>query len=330
VIWCFLAFRLCFRCFPFGSSVGAVSLIPSFVAGVCFIKICIIYKKTDKSLTMDPNLCKKALARNLRRIRKAKKLSTTEIAEILGTSQARVSYLEHEKGTLSAVDVALLSRSLAIPLEEFFQDLSPVDETGGKQLTQQLIRFGANALQRPLVVTETQVFEDVFVKSLAFLDETSVHHAFHGALLSYLADHELRFSRIYAQIGSNPFLLNQVLEELYLALEVLRLSPKSIQWRIRGKAEYRLGIFIKRTKEALEMGNWKTTVMDATTDSETGSATGSANPTRTDQAEVIAAFISFSYPFRFIPEHHQIYEASRPKRSFTRTNPPRSTRIRSE
>jgi len=207
---------------------------------------------------MEADFYKKAVIQNLRRIREQKGLSTTQIAKILGVSQAKISYIENGKGILSAADVATLSRRLGVPVTEFFQGMDETDTTGAKELTHQLVRFGATLLAKPKGITKSATpFENVFVQALSFLDDPRIHQAFHAALIEQASIREIHFDRIFSQIGSSPFLLIKALQEVHLALEVLRLYPKSTKDKIPPRAKSQLSNFAEKAQEILASAGWK-------------------------------------------------------------------------
>ncbi len=206
---------------------------------------------------METDLYKKTVIQNLRRIREQKGLSTTQLAEILGVSQAKVSYIENGKGVLSAADVATLSRRLGVPVAEFFSGLDEIDASGSKEIIHQLVRFGATLLAKPKGITKSSPpFEEVFVKALSFLDDPRLHHAFHAALIEQAATQVIHFDRVFSQIGSNPFLLNRSLQELRIALEVLRIYPNVAKDKIPPRAKTQLQFFAEKARETLASANW--------------------------------------------------------------------------
>ena len=86
----------------------------------------------------------RTLRENLRSIRKAKGLTTFDVAKILGVSQAKISYIETGRGVLSARDVAVLARHLDIPVVDFFRGLEyAANATAQAEIANQLAHFGA-------------------------------------------------------------------------------------------------------------------------------------------------------------------------------------------
>src|SRR3989338_8459530 len=154
---------------------------------------------------MEAESYKKTVNQNLRQIRESKGLSTAALAQILGVSQAKISYIENSKGVLSAADVALLSRRLNVPVTEFFHGLNDGDESGVAPLIPHLARYGAVLLAKPKgIVLQALSFEEVFARTLGFLEDARVHQGFLAALIIHAATREIHVDRIFAQIGDNP------------------------------------------------------------------------------------------------------------------------------
>ena len=161
------------------------------------------------NLFMETSHFKKTLSRNLRSIRRSKGLTTADLARLLGVSQAKISYIENCKGTLSAEAVAVLSKRLHVPVTEFFLGLGEVEEvTGGKEIVGQLAHYGA-----VLLAAKTQLhvspFEEVFSKSLGFTEDDRIHKGFCAALIIQAAHQEINIDQIFAVIGNNPFLIEK-------------------------------------------------------------------------------------------------------------------------
>ena len=180
------------------------------------------------NLVMNPEFYKKAVSQNLKRIRESKGLSTSIIAEILGVSQAKFSYIEHCKGILSAADVAILSRKLNVPITDFFSGINDEDKSERQDLIQQLARFGAVLLAAPKgIIVDAIPFEDVFVLALGFLEDERLHQGFLTALITQAGEQEIIVDQIYAHIGSSPFLITRALKEARLALEIIQRLPEN-------------------------------------------------------------------------------------------------------
>jgi transcriptional regulator with XRE-family HTH domain len=174
---------------------------------------------------MEPDRYTKTLSQNLRSIRKNKGLTTVDLAKILGISQAKVSYIEHCKGVLSARDIAVLSRKLDVPITEFFRGLNePEDASGAKDLALQLARYGAVLLAKPSGVTfESVPFEEVVARALGFIEDDRLHKGFCAALISQAAHREINVDRIFALIGDNPFLTDKIFQQANTCLEIVEL-----------------------------------------------------------------------------------------------------------
>lgn len=171
---------------------------------------------------METDSFKKTVSQNLKRIREAKGLSTSDLARVLGVSQAKISYIEHCKGVLSAADVALLSRRLNVPVTEFFRGLTEIDSSGTHELIHHLVRFGAVLLSKPKgIIVEPRPFEDVFAHALGFLDDIRLHQGFLAALILQAATRELQIGRIFAMIGNSPFLVATAAHEARLAITIV-------------------------------------------------------------------------------------------------------------
>lgn len=178
---------------------------------------------------MNASHYRKALVQNLKSIRKSKGLTTVDLAKILGVSQAKISYIENEKGVLSAEDVAILSRRLDVPVTEFFRGL---DQGGGgagvATLIGQLAHYGAVLLARPSAVRlEYAPFEEVFVQGLTFLDDVRLQKALCAALITQAARKEIHVDKIFALVGNNPFLTSKAEEQADLCLKVIPLLNKA-------------------------------------------------------------------------------------------------------
>jgi transcriptional regulator with XRE-family HTH domain len=159
----------------------------------------------------------------LRAIRKAKGLTTASVAKILGVSQAKISYIEHCKGVLSARDVALLAKKLNVPVLEFFRGIDQEPEpTEREKLAGQLIHYGATLLANPSwVVAKYPPFEEVFSKALGYIEDDRLHKAFCAALVNQAATKEINTDHIFALTGNNLFLLRRVVEEVQVSLAVI-------------------------------------------------------------------------------------------------------------
>jgi transcriptional regulator with XRE-family HTH domain len=165
----------------------------------------------------------KILSQNLRSIRKSKGITAVELAKILDVSQAKISYIEHCKGVLSARDIAVLSQKLNIPVSEFFRGLNdPEDTSELKELTGHLVRFGAVLLAKPSRIPLRVVpFEKVFANSLGFIEDDRLHKGFCAALITQAASQEINVDRIFSIIGNNPFLTNKAAQESLLCVKVV-------------------------------------------------------------------------------------------------------------
>jgi transcriptional regulator with XRE-family HTH domain len=189
---------------------------------------------------MSPDRYTRVLSQNLRSIRKSKGLTTVDLAKILGVSQAKISYIEHCKGVLSARDVAVLSSKLNIPVSEFFHGLnSPEDTSEIKELTAQLARFGAVLLAKPRQVhLKSVAFEDVFAHSLGFVEDDRLHKGLCAALISQGASKEINVDRVFAIIGNNPFLINKAAHKARFCIKVIDLlNSKNEQVNFRAKQQ---------------------------------------------------------------------------------------------
>jgi transcriptional regulator with XRE-family HTH domain len=189
---------------------------------------------------MERDRYKKTLSQNLKAIRRSKGLTTVDLAKILGVSQAKISYIEHCKGILSARDVAILSRRLDVPVTEFFRGLSePEDASGLKELVGHLVRFGAVLLAKPAGITLRALpFEDVFARSLGFIEDERLHRGFCAALITQAAAREISIDRVFAIIGDNPFLTSKAAEQAERCLKVIeRLNLKKQRISARAKQQ---------------------------------------------------------------------------------------------
>jgi len=54
---------------------------------------------------MKPDTLRKLINKNLKEIRLRKGLSSADLGKILGVSQSKISFIEHDKGILAASDV---------------------------------------------------------------------------------------------------------------------------------------------------------------------------------------------------------------------------------
>lgn len=191
-------------------------------------------------LIMEQDRYKKVLNQNLKEIRKNKGLTAVDVAQILGVSQAKISYIENDKGVLSARDVAVLSKKLNIPVTEFYRGLDKIEPYSEiKETMGNLAHFGATLLAKPSFVPLKPVpFEEVFATSLAYIEDDRLNKAFHAALISHASSQELNIDRIFAIIGNNPFLLKKAAEQARLSLETIQLLNKKKETiRPRGKKQ---------------------------------------------------------------------------------------------
>lgn len=174
---------------------------------------------------MNSDFYNKTISHNLRKIRREKGLTTTELAKILGTSQAKISYIENSKGVLSARDVAILSRKLDVPVTEFFRGLDRLEEPSEQlEIAALLVHYGATHLAKPAKVTiQTAAFEEVFSKALAFIEDDRLHKAFCAALILQAAKKEIHFDRIFALTGNNPYLVQKISQEGSICLQIIEI-----------------------------------------------------------------------------------------------------------
>ena len=173
---------------------------------------------------MNKDTYSKTLSENLKAIRRSKGLTTVDLAKILGVSQAKISYIEHCKGVLSARDVAVLSRRLDIPVTEFFRGLDKVDDGSVyKDLVGHLVRFGATLLAKPSGITLKNIpVEEVFSETLGFVEDDRLHKGFCAALIIQAATKEINVDRIFALIGNNPFLVGRIADEAQVCLQIIK------------------------------------------------------------------------------------------------------------
>lgn len=189
---------------------------------------------------MEPDRLTKVLSRNLRSIRKNKGLTTLDLADLLGVSQAKVSYIENCKGVLSARDVAVLSRKLNIPITQFFEGVGDSeDPTGLKELIVHLVRYGAVLLAKPAGVSPSIVpFEEIFARALGFIDDDRLHKGFCAALITQAGSKEIHVDRIFSLIGDNPFLINKAAGQASLCIEIVdSLTAKKVLVLPRAKRQ---------------------------------------------------------------------------------------------
>jgi transcriptional regulator with XRE-family HTH domain len=173
---------------------------------------------------MEQDRYRQTISSNLRAIRKSKGLTTVDLAKILSASQAKISYIENCKGVLSAEDIAVLSRRLNVPIAEFFAGLVEPDGEGSLEaVTGQLVRYGAVLLAKPSTeLAKLLPFENVFARSLAFMDDQRIKQAVCTALIAQASETELHPRRIFAEIGNNQYLIREAAEVARLCLEVIR------------------------------------------------------------------------------------------------------------
>ena len=183
---------------------------------------------------------KKTLSQNLRAIRKSKGLSTADLAEILGVSQAKISYIENCKGVLSAADVATLSKRLNVPVSEFFRGLDQEDNrTALNELVACLIYYGAKLLSKPPGITlKVTSFEDVLVRSLGYIEDDRLHKGFCTALITQASKKEINIDQIFAQIGNNRFLIRKAGEQAEICLKIIgALTEKQVKVNLRAQQQ---------------------------------------------------------------------------------------------
>ena len=181
---------------------------------------------------MDKDSYSKTLSQNLKAIRRSKGLTTVDLAKILGVSQAKISYIEHCKGVLSARDVAVLARKLDIPVTEFFRGLDKNEDISDSQaLAGQLVHYGATLLVKPPSIPLKEIpFEEVFSQSLGFIDDERLHKGFCAALITQATSKEINVDRIFALIGNNPFLIGRIAEEAQICLQIIEVLNREKEW----------------------------------------------------------------------------------------------------
>ncbi|MGE4105626.1 MAG: helix-turn-helix domain-containing protein [Bacteriovoracia bacterium] len=174
---------------------------------------------------MDKDLISKTLSKNLKAIRRSKGLTTTDLAKVLGVSQAKVSYIEHCKGVLSARDIAVLARRLDVPVIEFFRGLDKSeDASDSRDLIRQLVHYGANHLAKPPGISlKEKPFEEVLSQALGFIEDERLHQGFCAALIRQAATKEINVDRIFALIGNNPFLVGRIIDEVLICLKIVKI-----------------------------------------------------------------------------------------------------------
>lgn len=182
----------------------------------------------------------KTLRQNLKSIRQESGLTATDVAKILGVSQAKISYIENGKGILSARDVAILSQRLSVPVSKFYEGLDKTEDgTGYSDLANQLAHFGAKFLAKSssIQIAPTS-FEEVITKAISFTEDDRLHKAFCTALIAQASTQEINFDRIFAVIGNNPFLLRKFAEETKACLQILDLlNQKEKSFPARAKRQ---------------------------------------------------------------------------------------------
>lgn len=172
---------------------------------------------------MEQDIYTKTLSQNFKAIRRSKGLTTVDLAKILGVSQAKISYIEHCKGVLSAHDIAVLARRLNVPVTEFFRGIDKAEDRSTYQdLVANLVHYGAAFLKKPAGVVLKEVpFEEVITHALGFIEDDRLHKGFCAALIIQAATKEINVDRIFALIGNNPFLVRQVAEEAIVCLQLI-------------------------------------------------------------------------------------------------------------
>jgi transcriptional regulator with XRE-family HTH domain len=208
---------------------------------------------------MEQDRFKKVLAQNLKSIRKSKSLTTSDVAKILGVSQAKISYIEHCKGVLSSADIAVLSRRLDIPVIEFFRGLETEDGSEIQGIIPHLVRYGAVLLAKPPGITLKSIpFEEIFGRSLGFIEDDRLHKGLCAALIVQAAKTEINLDRIFALIGGNDFLTNKAVEQARICLAILdRLEKRKKLHISRAKKQIRelLDLASKLLKIEIETGS---------------------------------------------------------------------------
>ncbi len=200
---------------------------------------------------MDNDQYNRLLSKNLRTIRKAKNLTTVDLAKILGVSQAKISYIEHGKGVLSARDVALLARRLDVPVTEFFRGLENAEQSEKTNLAGQLAFYGASLLAKSSGITlKAPPFEHVFVEVLSFVEDDRLHKAFCAAFIIQAATKEINDDRIFALAGNNPFLVLKTAEEAQVCLQVIEVLNRKKEL-VRPRAEKQISKILATAKELL-------------------------------------------------------------------------------
>jgi transcriptional regulator with XRE-family HTH domain len=191
---------------------------------------------------MNNDFYNKILSKNLKALRREKGLTTTDLAKILGVSQAKISYIEHCKGILSARDVALLAKRLDVPITEFFRGLDKEPDGNEKNgIAGYLVYYGASILAKPSGITiKAPPFEEVLSEALGFIEDDRLHKAFCAALITQADSKEINFDRIFALNGNNPFLLQRIAEEAQVCLQTIEaLNRGGIKVGPRAKRQIR-------------------------------------------------------------------------------------------
>lgn len=212
---------------------------------------------------MNNDTYNKTLSQNLKAIRKNKGLTTIDLAKILGVSQAKISYIEHGKGVLSARDIAVLARKLDIPVTDFFRGLDKdADSSEQKNIAGHLVHYGASHLAKSSgTILKALPFEEVFSHAFEFVEDDRLHKAFCAALIIQAATKGINTDRIFALTGSNPFLLYRIAEEAQICLQIIEIlnrkkkliSPRAKRQisKIFSVAEELVG---KKVNKALSIG----------------------------------------------------------------------------
>lgn len=182
---------------------------------------------------MNHDAFSKILSQNLKAIRQANGLTTTDLGKILGVSQAKISYMEHGKGVLSARDIAVLARKLGLPITDFFRGIESQEEQPSELnlLAGHLAYYGATLLAKPPgIILRPVPFEDVICRALSFIEDDRLQKAFCAALITRASSHEINFSRIFALIGANTYQVSRILVEAQVCIQIISVIPSTSTW----------------------------------------------------------------------------------------------------
>lgn len=208
------------------------------------IGIPILYRLTDMANIALQTKLRASIGQKVRQLRQDRRWTQTQLAELLGLSQNRLSEVEHGKGSLTAEQLLTILKTFNVPLDDF----SPSKAETVSELQNALARLGAAHLVESHDVLPTQRLKD----ALDVIRETLASYESPRqivALAPVLANHaeslnlaKLKFDLEQVGLGHR---LGWVLENTLEALKAELAGKPSAEWaRKYGTAGFLLHDFL--------------------------------------------------------------------------------------